>query len=333
MTGELTVGLLGAGHIASVHAHAFQGSPGVRLLGVTDPVPGKADRLARQYGARVVPDLDALLGLGVDVVDVCTPPAQHAEPTLLALAAGRHVICEKPLTRTLEEAHRVVAAAQQARGLLMVGHVARFEPDHRVARERVVAGEIGEIRQITHSTASAMPGWSEGGWLADPAMSGGPLVDQAVHSFDYARWVIGSPAVRVHCMAADGPAGPGTYTLATVRYANGAIAHVECSWAHPPARGFKLTAELAGTQGRLSWSNDHQMGGILYPLEGATEWWDVLGDRGVSAELCAFLDAVRAGGPSPVPAGAAMESLRTALAALESARTGDTVDLTTWGMS
>jgi myo-inositol 2-dehydrogenase/D-chiro-inositol 1-dehydrogenase len=234
------------------------------------------------------------------------------------------------MTRTLGEAGRVVAAAEEARGLLMVGQVTRFEPDHRAARERTVAGEIGEVRQVTHSTTSAMPGWSEGGWLADPLESGGPLVDQAVHSFDYARWVIGSPAVRVHCMAAAGEAGPATYTLTTVRYANGAIAHVECGWAHPVARGFRLMAELVGTQGRLSWGSEHLMGGVLHPREGASQWWDTLGDRGITAELRAFFDAVRAGGPSPVPAAAAMESLGTALAALESARTGAAVDMTTW---
>jgi myo-inositol 2-dehydrogenase/D-chiro-inositol 1-dehydrogenase len=330
MSRELTVGLVGAGLIAGVHAHAYRDSPAVRLVAVADPVPGKAERLAAAHGARAVPDLDALLDLGVDVVDVCTPPPHHAEPTIAALDAGRHVFCEKPLTRTLDEARRVVAAAERATGLLMVGHVTRYEPDHVAAREAVVAGDLGEVRLVTHSTASAAPGWSEGGWLVDPAQSGGPLVDQAVHAFDYARWVVGSPAVRVHCMAAAGVAGPATYTLTTVRYANDAIAHVECSWVHPPARGFKLKAELVGTQGRLSWSNDHQMGGVLHPRTGDTEWWDVLGDRGMRAELRAFFEAVRTGGPSPVPATAALESLRTALAALESARSGEAVDLSTW---
>ena len=333
MTAPLAVGLLGAGLIAGVHAHAYRDSPGVRLVGVADPVPGKAERIAQPHGAAVVRDLEALLDLGVDVVDICTPPHRHAGQVLAALAAGRHVICEKPMTRTLEEARRVVAAAADAPGLLMVGHVTRFEPDHRAARQRVLAGEIGEVRQLTHSTASSVPGWSEGGWLVDPALSGGPLLDQAVHSFDYAGWVIGSPAIRVQCMAAEGAAGPATYTVTTVRYANGAIAHVECSWAHPPARGFKLSSEIVGTQGRLSWSNDHMMGGVLHPRDGETQWWDALGDRGMRAELRAFFEAVRAGGTSPVPATAAMESLRTALAALESARTGEVVDLRTWGLS
>ena len=330
MRTELTVGLLGAGMIAGVHAHAYRDSPGVRLVAVADPVPGKAERIAEQYGAQAVADLDALLHLGVDVVDICTPPTAHADATIVALQAGRHVLCEKPITRTLDEARRVLAVAETAAGLLSIGQVARFGPDHRTARDLVVSGEIGEVRMVTHSTTTSLPGWSEAGWLADPATSGGPLLDQAVHSFDYAAWVIGSPAVRVHCMAADSGAGPATYTLSTVRYADGAIAHIECSWAHPASRGFRLRAEIVGTGGRLAWDHDHLMGGVLHPREGATEWWDVLGDREFTRELSAFFDACRAGGPAPVPAVEATESLRTALAALESARTGRTIDLTTW---
>ncbi|GAA0401998.1 Gfo/Idh/MocA family oxidoreductase [Microbispora corallina] len=328
--GELTVGLLGAGMIAGVHAHAYRGSPGVRLVAVADPVPGKAERIAGRYGATVVPDLGALLDLGVDVVDICTPPTAHAGAAIEALQAGRHVLCEKPITRTMDEARRVLAAAEVAPGLLSVGQVARYGPDHRLARDLAASGEVGLVRMLSHSTTTSLPGWSEAGWLADAATSGGPLLDQGVHGFDYARWVIGSPAVRVHCMASGSGAGPLTYTLATVRYENDAIAHIECSWAHPASRGFRLRAEIIGTEGRLSWDYDHMMGGVLHAREGDAEWWDVLGDREFTLELSAFFDACRDGGPPPVPAAEAAESLRTALAAIESARTGRTIDLTTW---
>lgn len=330
MSTELTVGLLGAGMIAGVHAHAYRACPGVRLVGVADPVSAKAERLAEQYGAAVVPDLEGLLALSVDVVDVCTPPTAHADATVAALEAGRHVLCEKPITRSLADARRVLAAAERAAGVLSIGQVARYAPDHRAAYDAVAAGAIGQVRMLTHSTTTSVPGWSEAGWLADPAVSGGPLLDQAVHSFDYARWLIDSPAVRVHCMAAGSGAGPATYALATVRYENGAMAQVECSWAHPASRGFRLHAEVVGTEGRLSWSGERMVGAVLHRRDGDTEWWDVLGDREFTAELGAFVEAIRSGGPPPVPAAEATESLRTALAALESARTGRTVDLTTW---
>lgn len=330
MTKELTVGMVGAGWIAAVHAHAYRACPDVRVVAIADAVPAKAERLAEQYGAEVVGSVDELLAMGVDIVDVCTPPQHHASVAIAALEAGKHVFCEKPLARSLDDARRIAAAAENAPGLLMVGHVSRYEPDHRGAKEAADSGQIGAVRMLTHSTTTSLPGWSEAGWLADPSKSGGPLVDQAVHSFDFARWVIGSPAVRVTCMAADSGAGPATYALSTVRYANDAIANIEVSWAHPASRGFKLSAELVGTEGRLTWSYDHLMGGVLHQRDGDTEWFDVLGDRGFTTELRTFTDAVRSGAPSPVPAEEALESLRTALGALESARTGETIDLTTW---
>jgi myo-inositol 2-dehydrogenase/D-chiro-inositol 1-dehydrogenase len=330
MVEELRVGMVGAGWIAAMHQHAYRASPGVRVVGVADAVDAKAERLAEQAGAQVVEGLDELLDLGVDIVDVCTPPQQHGDITVAALEAGRHVFCEKPLARTLDDARRIVQAAESAPGLLMVGHVSRYEPDHRSAKAIADSGDIGVVRLVTHTTTTSLPGWSEAGWLADPEQSGGPLVDQAVHSFDFARWVVGSPAIRVNCMAADSGAGPGTYALSTVRYENGAIAHIEVSWAHPQARGFKLAAELVGTEGRLTWSYDQLMGGVRYSTDGDTEWYDVLTDRGFTAELRDFTDAIRSGAPSPVPAADAIESLRTALGALESARKGKTVDLTTW---
>lgn len=328
MADELRVGIVGAGWIAGVHRHAYRACPDTRVVAVADPVEAKARRLADEAGAEVVDGLDALLALGVDVVDVCTPPQHHADLAIAALEAGAHVICEKPLARELADAQRVARAAESAAGLLMVGHVSRYEPDHRGAKEVADSGSLGRVAMVRHSTTASLPGWSEAGWLADPAQSGGPLLDQAVHSFDFARWVIGSPATRVHCVAADSSAGPRTYALATVLHEGGAIAHIEVSWAHPAARGFKLAAEVVGTEGRLTWSYDHLMGGALHPVSGDAEWYDVLGDRGFTAELADFVAAIRAGGPSPVPATEALASLRVALGALESARSGRTVDLT-----
>ena len=147
-----------------------------------------------------------------------------------------------------------------------------------------------------------------------------------MHSFDYARWVIGSPAVRVHCMAADSGAGPATYTLATVRYENGAIAHVECSWAHPASRGFKLRGEIVGHRGPAGVGlRPPRWAACCTRARDDTEWFDVLGDREFTRRAERLLRRpCRAGGPSPVPAAEGVESLRTALAALESARTGRT---------
>jgi predicted dehydrogenase len=109
------------------------------------------------------------------------------------------------------------------------------------------------------------------------------------------------------------------------------MALVESSWAHPKSHGFKLTAEFIGAKGRLHWSYDQINGGAMFVAQGESRWFDPLGNRGFRGELGAFADAVRGGRASPVPAEAGYAALRTALAALESVQTGETIDLTTWG--
>ena len=330
MTDELRVGIVGAGLIAGVHADAYAATPGVVVTVVTDPVTDKAKRLADRIGGRAVASLDELLDDGVDVVCICTPPHAHAAPAVRAIKAGRHVFCEKPLAGRLDDARQIVAAARSTNAVVMVGHVSRFEADHRLAKDLVAAGQLGRIAMMSHSTTTSLPGWSEGGWLAQAELSGGPIVDQGVHSFDYLGWLADSPAVRVHAIGADSVAGPSTYAVATVRYASGAIGRVETSWAHPADRGFKLSSELVGTEGRLSWDSGHIIGGVMYVTGGPTEWFDPIGDRGYRAEMAAFVDAARSGGPSPVPVECGYEALRVALAARESIRTREPIDLTAW---
>ena len=333
MNDRLRVGIVGAGMIGGCHSRAYAALAGVEVAGICDARRDKAEALAVTTGAAAVPDLDALLDLGVDVVSVCTPPDSHVDVALRALDAGCSVLCEKPVARDLDDARRLVDAARDAEGaglLVGIAHVSRYEPDHAAARRLVADGLIGRVAMMSHSLTGAFPAWSEGGWLGDPARSGGPLLDVAVHSFDYFAWVSGASAVRVHAVAADTAAGPDTYALATVRYDSGAMGQVQVSWGNPPARGFRLACELVGTEGRLSWDYGSTYTGELHLSDGTSESFHPLGERGYAAELAAFTDAVRAGGPSPVPVDAGYQALRTALAAGRSVATGQPVDLTTW---
>jgi predicted dehydrogenase len=330
MTESVRVGVIGAGLIAGCHVRAYAQIIGVDVVAIADPHLSKAQQLASTTGATACTELDQVLDLDVDVISVCTPPASHAAVTVQALEAGRHVLCEKPVALTTADASRIQHAADAHPNLVvMIGHVSRYEPDHRAAKELVEAGHIGEVVMAAHSMTTSLPGWSEGGWLTRPEESGGPLLDLSAHSFDYLAWVIGSPAVRVHAVAADSPAGPATYGLATVRYANGAMGQVEASWAHPVARGFKAMIEIVGTKGRISWDYDSINGGAIYLADGGVTWLDPLGERGYAGEIAAFVDAVRTAGPSPVPVRDGVAATRTALAALRSVSTGEPVDLNT----
>ena len=333
MSDLLRVGIVGAGMIGGCHSRAYAATPGVEVAGIWDRRGPKAEALAATTGATVVADLDALLDLGIDVVSVCTPPDSHVSIALQALDAGCHVMCEKPVALDLDDARRLRAAARDAEAagqVVAIGHVSRFEADHAAARRLVADGLIGQVAMMSHSITTPFPAWSEDGWLADPSRSGGPLLDLAVHSFDYLAWVSGGPAVRVHAVAGDTPVGPDTYALVTVRYENQAMGQVQVSWANPASRGFRLACELVGTQGRLSWDYGSISTGELHRSDGSSEVFDPLGERGYAAELSAFTEAARAGGPSPVPVEAGYQALRTALAARRSLDTGQPVDLTSW---
>jgi predicted dehydrogenase len=329
---RLRAGVVGAGFVANAHVNAYAATPGVRVVGVADLVVAKAERLASHVGAAGVASLAQLIDAGVDLVSICTPSHTHATLAVEALETGLHVLCEKPIARSLDDGRRIMRAAEQSAGLLMIGHVSRFEPEHRQAKQVVEAGHLGEVQMMSHSMTTSMPGWSELGWLADTTLSGGPLVDLAVHSFDFLSWVSGAMPVRVHAVGADTASGPSTYALATVRYDSGALGLVETSWAHPVSHGFKLSTELVGRDGRLSWSYDGIVGGVLHRADGRSTAFEPLSDRGFRTEVQAFVHAVRSGEASPVPAEQALTALRTALAALESLRTGQTVDLSVWGV-
>ena len=109
-----------------------------------------------------------------------------------------------------------------------------------------------------------MPGWSEVGWLADTEQSGGPLVDLGVHSFDFISWAAGSPAVRLQAVGADTHAGPATYVLATIRYANGAMDSSRRAGLIRCRTGSRCATEMIGTDGRVSWDYDQIAGGVIH---------------------------------------------------------------------
>ena len=323
----LKAGIVGAGYIARSHADGYRAHPGVQLAYVADPVLPKAKELARQYGAGALATAAELIGSDVDLISVCTPTPTHADVAVAALAAGKNVLCEKPIGRFVADSQRIVDAARVAPGLLMVGHVSRFEPDHLAAMQLVAAGRIGRVRMMSQSITAAFPDWSQGGWFGDAQLSGGPLVDLAIHSFDYLTWVCGSTPVRVQAVGSRRPDGLTDYAVATVRYASGALAVVETSWAHPTSQGLSVATELTGTDGRINWDYDGIALGEMHTRKGLHRRFSPLGSRGFRAEIAAFVDAVANRASSPVPAEDALTALRVALAAAKSITTGRAVDL------
>ena len=323
----IRVGIVGAGFIAAAHAQAYASLPEVELAFIADPRREKAERLAGMFGARVAKSTDTLFQADVDVVSICTPTPTHASLAVALLESGKHVLCEKPIARTIAEAEAMLAAVETTGLKFMVGHVSRFEADHQRAKAVLERGDLGHLRMASQSITGPFPEWSRDGWFADAAQSGGPVVDLAIHSFDYLLWLFGSPVTRVSAVGLKRKINLHSYALVTLRFENGGMALVEVSWAHPKAQGLSVRTELVGTSGRLSWAYEDIPALRIAKEEGGAKNVVMPGENSFATEIAAFVRCVVDDTPPPVSGLEALAALRVSLAASEALESGRTVRL------
>lgn len=303
----MRIAIIGTGWMAQEHASSWAHTP-AQVVGFVSRDPARAPEAVRAWGAPVVTRLADLAA--VDVVDICTPTPWHLESTLEAAASGKHVVCEKPLARTLEDAQTMVATCRAANVQLLAAHVLRYFGDYAAAHADVAAGKIGQPRLLRLARLGSMPTAST--WFADDAQSGGVMLDLMIHDFDFARWVAGE-VTSVQALRADvpGPAGRAQHASVMLTHRSGATSFVEGSWANP--KGYWRTAfALVGADGVLEYDSGRagRPGGNPY-VQQAQE----------------FYAALAKGAPVRVTAEDAVAALCISLAAIESARTGAPVTL------
>ncbi len=191
---QLKVGVIGLGNIAKEHLRAYQNNPRVEIAALCNTNAARLAAYAKEFHvAQTFTDLDEMLALPeLDAVSICAINSQHAPYALRAIAAGKHVLVEKPMATTLAQAEQMRDAADAAGVLLMVGFVCRFGEDTEMLRDMVDAGVLGEIyyAKASYLRRHGCPG----GWFQNRALSGGgPLIDLGVHRIDQVRYLAGSP--------------------------------------------------------------------------------------------------------------------------------------------
>jgi predicted dehydrogenase len=249
---DIGIGLVGAGRIAGVHAGAYSSISGARLVAVYDPVQGRATALAGIHGASAAASLEQLLASEeVALVDVCTPTPTHLEAIEAALAAGKDVVTEKPLARTVGEGREAVALAQKSRQLLFVAHVLRFWPEYVAAHDLIVQQRLGKPLSLSTHRLSAMPMW--GGWFSDPAQSGGVVLDLQIHDIDFANWCLGRPkTIFSQLIAHSGKSADEVHSVLTYPDAKAeVVASYLMPETYPFAAGFRLVCEAGALEYRM----------------------------------------------------------------------------------
>jgi predicted dehydrogenase len=248
------IGLIGAGGIAGAHVAGYLRNPGtVTFAAVADPVREAADLRAGDTGAAVYADYATMLAeADIDAVDICLPHHLHKDAIVAAARAGKHILCEKPLCLTPEEAAEVDAAVTAAGVTLMCAHNQLFLPAVAKAKELIDSGVLGHVYEV-RTTDSFFNDFdpSNMGWRAHAATSGGgELIDTGYHPTYLLLHLAGGSPVEVTAMLATHRLrfmeGEDSAQL-LVRFDNGVIGSLVTSWAYQPADGtekFSVVGEL-----------------------------------------------------------------------------------------
>ncbi|MCI3920150.1 Gfo/Idh/MocA family oxidoreductase [Paenibacillus sp. TRM 82003] len=335
---KIRVAVIGCGSI-SIHRHVpeYAARPDVELVAFVDPEAERAQALADRYGGKAYTDHGAMLAAEKpDAVSVCTPNALHAPISIDAAHAGAHVLCEKPMAISADEAERMIEAAKKNGVYLMIGHNQRFMPPHVKAKEILKAGKLGKV--LTFRTSFGHPGpegWSvegKGGWFFQKSKAFvGAMGDLGVHKADLIRWMlddevseVGAFVNTLHKEETD----VDDNATCLLRMRNGAIGTLVASWTY--YRGEDNSTVLWCENGVMKIGTDPEDQVIVEYTDGSVEKHRVGGistnEKQLSSGVIdAFVESIRTKTAPSVSGEEGARSLAVILAAMDSQANGTIV--------
>ncbi|MCI2257055.1 Gfo/Idh/MocA family oxidoreductase [Domibacillus sp. PGB-M46] len=339
---KLKIGVIGGGSIAQ-HRHLpeYQMNQQVELVAVCDINKERANQAARKYSVKAYTSFEELLQSGeVEAVSVCTPNYLHAPISIAALQAGVHVLCEKPMATSAEEAEAMIEAAKQSGKKLMIAHNQRFVPSHQKARQIIESGDLGKIYSFRTTFGHGGPeGWSvegrEGWFFQKEKAFVGAMGDLGVHKTDLLRYLLGEEIMEVGAFVETSAKDFATVddnAVCILKTESGIIGTLAASWAY--TAGEDNSTIIYGEKAVLRLEDDpdyslivqykngelvkHQLGKIQSNAEGG---------QSNSHIVEKFVDAILYDKEPEVTGEEGFKSLQVILAALQSQETKQIVPI------
>ena len=258
----------------------------------------------------------------VELVDICAPTDMHAELSLAALRAGKHVLCEKPMALSCEDCDRVAAQVGRSKGMFMVAQCIRFWPAYATIHDCVCTGQYGPIRSVALRRLASAPGYSFGGWLMDHTRSGGAIFDLHVHDVDYALYLMGRPQ-RVFAQGTKGPSGGIDHVDAQWDYGDGRIVSIEGGWCFHEGFRFQMIVSVRCQSATFEWQFGRDDHVTMYRDGFEPEKILIDPSNGWQREIDYFLNCIKTGQPPEiVTARSSAESIALVAAERESIDAG-----------
>ena len=326
----MRVAVIGAGTMGTVHSEIYAAMPGIEFLGIVDAQWERAQALATRLGTTAYASYEEMVVEDPDVVDICVPTPFHKDYITRTARAGKHVISEKPLALSAQDANEAIQACKENGVRLFVGQVVRFFPEYRKLYDLVQSGRLGDIGTVRTFRGGSFPNaWND--WYANEHLSGTLVVDLMIHDFDFLCWCFGEVDHVFAKQLLRHEANRLDHAFATLRFKNGVIAHVEGSWATPS--GFRTEVEMAGSKGLAHHNSQESVPIHLQERRGGSTESVVevpespLQHSPYYEELAHFIECIRENKRCVVEPEDALRALQISLAAVESARTGQPVYL------
>ncbi len=331
---QLNIGIIGAGRIGKVHMQSITYNvPTAKVLGITDVFKDGLQELADKYGIeKVYEDYKEMLAdKDIDAVLVCSSTDTHADISIEAAKAGKHVFCEKPVDLTPEKVQAVIDAVAEAGVKLQVGFNRRFDHNFAHVRNLINEGKVGNLELIKITSRDPEPPPAE-----YAAVSGGMFLDMTIHDFDMARFLAGSDVTEVYANAtclvdpAIGEAGDVDTAIINLKFENGALGVIDNS--RRAAYGYDQRIEVFGSLGAAMASNDTPTNVTVMNSDGVTTdkplyFFLERYMQSFRDEMVQFVDAVLNDKPTPTTGNDGLNSILVALAAKKSVQEGRPVKI------
>ena len=338
------IGIIGCGKIAQVrHIPEYAGHPQARLAGFYDLNQERARELAEKWGGKAYSSWEEMLAdPGIDAVSVCVANNAHAQLSIAALRAGKHVLCEKPMATTLEDCEAMVAAARESGKFLMIGQNQRLTKAHQKARELVENGTLGKI--LTFRTTFGHGGpetWSvdpgKNTWFFDKSKAAmGAMADLGIHKTDLIQYLLGQTVVETTAKVttldkrgADGQLiGVDDNAICIYRMSGGAIGTMTASWTFYGAEDNSTV--LYGTKGILRIYDDPAYSLKLITADGEKVLYELEAiqtndNQTKSGVIDCFMDCLVNNTPPAISGESVLTAMRAVFASLESSAEGRAV--------
>ncbi len=329
---KVKVGVIGCGSIAKYrHLPEYHTHPDVDISSVCDVVIERAQAVAQTYGVKAYTDyMDLINDKQINAVSICVPNVLHAPMAIAALQAGKHVLCEKPMATTLEEAERMNETANASGKILMIGHNQRLVPSHQKAKEMISQGKLGKIYSFRTSFGHSGPeGWSVDGkdsWFFKKSEAGiGAMADLGVHKADLLRFLLGEEIIEVAGFvetSAKKETNVDDTAVCILRTESGIIGTLAASWSYVKEDNSTI---IYGEKAVIRLEDDPTYSLIIHHISGKTETLQLGhiqsnddGGQHDSGVIRAFIDSIIHNEVSPITGMEGLKSLKVILAAIES---------------